>query len=162
MSTDCLTDSHLGVVTTIVLDSAGPRRLSLAMAFGDISHSCPFPSLRFRQRQILQDLNRVRRSISVAEDDFQRLVALVALVFCCCNLVGAVIMAFIVKAENQMDKNQIVEDLFIWGVLSGLLNSSLNLFIYVFASTNFRAACLHLWRRKVPNASFDVRFSYSS
>ena len=75
--------------------------------------------------------------------------ALVAIVFGGANLIGVVTMSLIIAAEDQPNQLQIVKKLFLCGIFAGLMNSNVNLFIYVFASTNFRATCFHLWRQSL-------------
>ena len=83
------------------------------------------------------------------EYDFQRLVVLVTLVYCGCQLAATVTMAMILAADEAAQRRQIVEKYFVYGIWAGILNSALNLFVYLSASTNFRRALIEYCNRKM-------------
>ena len=76
--------------------------------------------------------------ISNAEADFQRLVALVAIVFSVTHVVGLV-NSVVVLAHNLQPQGP-------WGAFSSTLNSSINFFIYLAASNRFKNAFWGWWR----------------
>ena len=86
---------------------------------------------------ILAKLRRRECSfLSSQEVDFQRLVALVAVIFCCAELVISCLHGF--HAIN--DNFETFKDITVPTVYTlGILNSSVNLFVYLVASRNFRA-----------------------
>ena len=77
-----------------------------------------------------------------ADDDFERLVALVALVFCCCLLINLVEFIFRLHAKNEWDA--LTGPWIFWSLFAGVSNSSVNLIIYLVASHNFRVAFYRL------------------
>ena len=77
-----------------------------------------------------------------ADDDFERLVALVALVFCCCLLMNLVDFIFRLHAKNEWDAYASRWNY--WSNFAVALNSSVNLIIYLVASHNFRVAFYRL------------------
>ena len=78
----------------------------------------------------------------VVEDDFQKLVALVAFVFCCSRMTSAIVAEYILE---RVDEDQrVVRQTYFWSVFGTVLNSSVNIFVYLFASTTFRNGILSL------------------
>ena len=92
------------------------------------------------------------RNLSNTEAEFQRLVALVALVF---SLTSGVIVANMVVVFRNLPHDQPPQGS--WGGFSGILNCSLNFFVYMAASRHFRNAFRSSFRRKV--AKTDVAHS---
>ena len=76
---------------------------------------------------------------SAVRDDFQKLVAIVALVFCVNQLVVAVFYGFLLSVDSQ-DFVVTYRRVFPGARLATILNSSVNLFIYLLASNSFRVA----------------------
>ena len=72
---------------------------------------------------------------SVRADDFQRLVALVALVFCFTHLFSAIIWGIIVFVDDNF---YAVRYLILWSLNATIFNSTANFFIYIASSTLFR------------------------
>ena len=87
---------------------------------------------RFRRHSVVQQGTRT------ADDDFQKLVALVALLFCFCKFMAAVHLVRVLVLEDKLS----ARESFYWGTAFAILNSSVNLFIYLIASRNFRNAFL--------------------
>ena len=96
-------------------------------------------------------LVRLRRRLSIStatSDDFQKLVAIVALFFSCSLTVDFVVSTVIFCAEEKR-KAELVAALWEFRSCGHILNSSVNFFIYLFASPNFRAASLRIFQRRV-------------
>ena len=80
-------------------------------------------------------------------DEFQRLVALVALVFCCCQLVCAIVWLLVDAIEENVT---LVTKQLLWTEFAAVLNSTVNLFVYIAASSEFRKAFMNFIRcRKI-------------
>ena len=78
--------------------------------------------------------------------DFQRLVALVALVFSGTNVISAAGFGFaMIEANIDVSTGEAAKYLF-WPVLAISLNSSVNLLVYLAASRNFRRAFSRFWK----------------
>ena len=73
-----------------------------------------------------------------SEVDFERLVALVALVFCCSLVINLIDYVDRLHAKDELSANSNFWNH--WGTISTIVNSSINLIIYLTASRNFRAA----------------------
>ena len=95
-------------------------------------------------------LRQLRKSVSRlpveerrrSEDDFQRLITLVALVYCVSQSISAVMFGLIARSD---DKSKAVQKYFIWSLIAAIANSGGNLFIYITASTSFYNALLDLF-----------------
>ena len=87
-----------------------------------------------------QSINRSRSS--TVSLDFERLVALVALVFCCNLIVNVIDYGSRLAARDELDiwRGRWVH----WSAIASLLNSSVNLFVYLLASFNFRVGFIRL------------------
>ena len=71
-------------------------------------------------------------------DDFEKLVALVALVFCCTHVVTVIDN---VSDLYSVDRHQAMRSRsYYWSLVAGVLNSRVNLLVYLLASRNIRAA----------------------
>ena len=96
-----------------------------------------------------------QRSAGATTDDFQKLVALVAAMFCCTQLVAGVNFVLILNADDML----FAAEQFLWiNVVSGF-NCSFNLVIYVIASRNFRIATKNFWTNAFDGASCENFFS---
>ena len=73
-------------------------------------------------------------------DNFLKLVALVAVVFCITSVIDIFGFAFEVEYQGMNSKCKTTE------ITAIICNSSVNLFIYLFASSNFRADFCDFWR----------------
>ena len=77
-----------------------------------------------------------RRLASTKADDFQKMVVYVALIYCTCQLMdvfGHAKMVFLHLESGNSEKALPYET-----ILNEVLNSSVNLFVYIAASTKFR------------------------
>ena len=74
-------------------------------------------------------------------DDFQKLVALVSLAFCCSHVVVAINFVCVLNAKDELTA---MRGLFC-ATIATVFNSSINLFIYLAASRNFRTAFRELF-----------------
>ena len=81
--------------------------------------------------------------LSKPEIDFQRLVALVALVFCCNEL--SVVVLYTIRF-NDWSYEMYRDQTHLIVVIVTFLNSSVNLPLYLAASQNFRAAFVEFWK----------------
>ena len=83
---------------------------------------------------------------SIANDDFQKLVGLVALVFCCCQVNTAVwwgYRAYTLSNETVINSDDLWYMNFAnFGVIA---NSAVNLFIYLLGSSSFRRVSCRLF-----------------
>ena len=71
-------------------------------------------------------------------DDFDKLVALVALVFCCTHVLTVIDD---VSDLYSVDRHQAMRSRsYYWSLVAGVLNSSVNVFVYLLASRNIRTA----------------------
>ena len=86
--------------------------------------------LRIRQRSL-----DGRRSTN---DDFEKLIALVALVFCCCLALNVIDKVFDLDAKDCLETCQ--NRATYLSAIAVVFNSSVNLLIYLLASRNFRVA----------------------
>ena len=77
---------------------------------------------------------------SASEDDFERLVALVALVYCCSCLFTMIDHVNRLHADNELAAHEYRWKY--WNLFSVISNSSINLIIYLIASRNFRGAVI--------------------
>ena len=97
--------------------------------------------LRSRQRLILQH----RCSRTRTDDDFKKLVAFVGLLFCCSHVF---VVIDLVNALIVDDRLTATESCFrFWTYFTGILNSSVNLLIYVATSQNFRVTLISYWKK---------------
>ena len=79
------------------------------------------------------------------DDSFEKLVALVALVFCCCLVVNVIDFALRLNAKDELEFWQ--GGSAYWSIIAAYCNSSINLFVYLLASQNFRAAFVSLCKK---------------
>ena len=101
-----------------------------------------FVLVKLRVRRITLNMGKCQRS-SAVENDCSRLVAIMALVFCC-NLVVYLIDFFLLLDEE--DELKAFEDRwFYWNVIANNLNSSVSLIVYLLTSRYFRATFCGLW-----------------
>ena len=98
-------------------------------------------TLRIRQRSVAVDS---RRS---THDDFEKLVALVALVFSCALLVNVIDYVIDLDAKDHLESFQNRSTYF--SVIAAVSNSSVNLLIYVIASGTFRNAFFRFMKNVV-------------
>ena len=71
-------------------------------------------------------------------DDFEKLVTLVALVFCCTHVLTVIDD---VSDLYSVDRHQAMRSRsYYWSLVAGVLNSSVNVFVYLLASRNIRTA----------------------
>ena len=79
--------------------------------------------------------------------EFEKMVALVALVFCCCHVNAAVTNGILFFAEEDAEPERLGEnDAAIWLLFGTIANSSVNFFIYLWASPNFRRETAEFFR----------------
>ena len=83
-------------------------------------------------------------SPSLATDDFQKLVAIVALFFCASEL-SSVLLNGVMKPIFGVTTTDRMSLWFFGYFLANLTNSSFNFFVYLFASKRFRAALAQFW-----------------
>ena len=89
--------------------------------------------LRIHKRSVLRD-----GSASPMNDDFEKLVALVALVFCCTHFVSVIDFVLCLDDHDELEWRQSLGQY--WTTIATIFNSSVNLIVYAVASKRFRTA----------------------
>lgn len=95
-----------------------------------------FVLVKLRISRIFVDLNRTRST----DDDFAKLIALVALMFSRSNLVDLIDVVQRLETNDELEASE--SRWAYWSLVAIVSNSTMNLIVYLVASRNFRAAFL--------------------
>ena len=102
--------------------------------------------LRLRKRNRSPAIARRRFSAAV-EDDFEKLVALVALMYCSTYVVPVIQNVFNLSAADELETAESPWEG--WSHVSGVVNSSVNFVVYLVASRGFFSSFVRLWKKMV-------------
>ena len=96
--------------------------------------------------------SNLRHTRSTTEDDFQKLVFLVAASFCCCHFFAIVLFSYALC----YGRDEVTKSLIIWFNAGLALNAAVNLFIYIATSASFRRVLLGFCGRKSARSMSNV------